>query len=323
MDLTLTKIKSPFIYAWKIPESQIQRLQSSVNGFVTSDVFHVFNLSGVKYFFEFYPNGRNENREKAEIFLYFDPGKDRRIEVFFKVSIESADISIKCSQVFEAFERKGIICRKTKHLFNSEKKFFIDGFLVIKIEGTLKVKKDAASENRIFDNGKLNLWEQKNNNKNFIIVVGGKEIEVHKNVLASESIIFGNYFASITADSVFHKVEITDYPYHIVETAVKFCYYRNFVTPLTLEDVMLLLQFFDEYKADLLKRQFEEFLVSQISISTVFRLSKMFSKNLMQKCCKKNVPYFMNVNFSFFPLNLLCYLFVLNFFLYFCWVFVL
>uniref|UniRef100_A0AC34GRL7 BTB domain-containing protein n=1 Tax=Panagrolaimus sp. ES5 TaxID=591445 RepID=A0AC34GRL7_9BILA len=110
----------------------------------------------------------------------------------------------------------------------------------------------------------------------------------HKQVLASESIVFANYFASITLDSVFHKVVITDYPYHIVENAIKFCYSRNFVTPLTLDDAMLLLQFFDEYKADLLKRQFEEFLITQISLSTVTALAqcsvKSHAKKLQEKC---------------------------------------
>uniref|UniRef100_A0A914QSS9 BTB domain-containing protein n=1 Tax=Panagrolaimus davidi TaxID=227884 RepID=A0A914QSS9_9BILA len=299
MDLTLTKVKTPFFYTWKIPESQIQRLQNnSFNGFISSEQFYVLNLSNVKYFFEFYPNGRNENRGKSEIYFYLDPGKDRQIEARFKVFIDSGgggdnNNSIKCNHVFESFER--INCRKMKHLFNSEKKLIVNGFLVIKVEGTLKVKKDAL-ENRIFDNG--NLWEQKDGSKNFTIVVGGKEIQialsfcyrlVHKNILASESIAFANFFDSLTPDSpCSNVVEITGYPHHIVETAIKFCYFRNFVVPLTFEDAILLLQFFDEYKIELLKKQFEEFLITQISITTVTRLGqcaiKCHAKQLQEKC---------------------------------------
>uniref|UniRef100_A0A914QZP5 BTB domain-containing protein n=1 Tax=Panagrolaimus davidi TaxID=227884 RepID=A0A914QZP5_9BILA len=112
---------------------------------------------------------------------------------------------------------------------------------------------------------------------------------VHKNILASESIAFANFFDSLTPDSpCSNVVEITGYPHHIVETAIKFCYFRNFVVPLTFEDAILLLQFFDEYKIELLKKQFVEFLINQISVTTVTRLGqcaiKCHAKQLQEKC---------------------------------------
>uniref|UniRef100_A0A914XT19 BTB domain-containing protein n=1 Tax=Panagrolaimus superbus TaxID=310955 RepID=A0A914XT19_9BILA len=98
----------------------------------------------------------------------------------------------------------------------------------------------------------LQLWKQ-NESKDFTIIVDEKEIDAHKNVLAARSLVFARMFESGMKEAEENKVEIKDFPFEIVEAAIKLCYHHSLVPYITLNDKMLILQFFNKYDIQSLK----------------------------------------------------------------------
>uniref|UniRef100_A0AC34G7C0 BTB domain-containing protein n=1 Tax=Panagrolaimus sp. ES5 TaxID=591445 RepID=A0AC34G7C0_9BILA len=135
----------------------------------------------------------------------------------------------------------------------------------------------------------LGLWNQ-DENKDFSIVADGKEITVHKCVLAVHSPVFARMFQSDLKEAQENKVIIEDFSFGIVEAAVKLCYHQSLITDITLDEKMKLIQFFDKYDIQSLKNDIESELISEIDETTVCQLANCSllsnALNLKEKCAE-------------------------------------
>uniref|UniRef100_A0A914Z1Q9 BTB domain-containing protein n=1 Tax=Panagrolaimus superbus TaxID=310955 RepID=A0A914Z1Q9_9BILA len=135
----------------------------------------------------------------------------------------------------------------------------------------------------------LQLWEQEES-KDFTIIVDEKEITAHKCILAARSPVFAAMFQSGMKEAEENKVEINDFPFNIVEAAIKLCYHHSLVTDITLNNKMALLQFFDKYNIHSVKNDLEAYLISEIDESNVCFLTncslRSNSRKLEEKCAE-------------------------------------
>uniref|UniRef100_A0A914Y052 BTB domain-containing protein n=1 Tax=Panagrolaimus superbus TaxID=310955 RepID=A0A914Y052_9BILA len=87
-----------------------------------------------------------------------------------------------------------------------------------------------------------------------------------------------------------NKVIIEDFSFEIVEAAIKLCYHHSLVTNTTLNEKMILLQFFDKYNIQSLKENLESYLISEINESNVCLLTNCSllsnASKLEEKCTK-------------------------------------
>uniref|UniRef100_A0AC34FQF7 BTB domain-containing protein n=1 Tax=Panagrolaimus sp. ES5 TaxID=591445 RepID=A0AC34FQF7_9BILA len=137
----------------------------------------------------------------------------------------------------------GLPLCSTDDLFDPTKRYIVDGFLTINFNGILLIENDEKTETY-----------SKKKVEDFTIVIGDKEIKVHKQVLIDVSPVFSGMLESGMKESIQNKMIITDFPFEIVETSINLCYNSNFPTSLfTIEDMLLLLKFADKYEIKLIK----------------------------------------------------------------------
>uniref|UniRef100_A0A914XYB9 BTB domain-containing protein n=1 Tax=Panagrolaimus superbus TaxID=310955 RepID=A0A914XYB9_9BILA len=143
--------------------------------------------------------------------------------------------------------------------------------MTIKIEAVLMVEKEMPKKIETFGDNcdalSLLLWNQEESKDFTIIAANGEEVTAHKNVLAVRSPVFARMFESDLKEAKENKVEIKDFSIEIVEAAIKLCYHYSLVTYVTFNDKMTLLQFFDKYDIQLLKKDLESNLISEIDES--------------------------------------------------------
>uniref|UniRef100_A0A914PY25 BTB domain-containing protein n=1 Tax=Panagrolaimus davidi TaxID=227884 RepID=A0A914PY25_9BILA len=215
------------------------------------------------------------------------PGNETKIYAALDYSIDSADYN----------EQLGFVCDKDFCLgLNSadyrerkllKRTFFVNGVLTLNLKGIFMVKKPHNDQFKTLTLAKSFASKSalKRKNKDFLIVIGDKEIQVHKKVLlaASKSMI-GN------KESFDNKMVIIDFPFKIVDIAVKLIYGKCILLKSSLEDMLLLFRFGDKYRIQTIMDMVEECLIGEISPVTVVYLIKFSSPDstnvpfLYQKC---------------------------------------
>uniref|UniRef100_A0A914QZM4 BTB domain-containing protein n=1 Tax=Panagrolaimus davidi TaxID=227884 RepID=A0A914QZM4_9BILA len=294
----------PFAVKWEIPENRLLPLKDLVNGHLESA--SVSNIHGFHYRLRIYPNGDNDARRgQTWIYLELDLGKLNKVQANYTFTVKSANYSKHCRSIYEKSGGWGGVICSAKDFFDPQKKFIADGKLTVKCDGIFEVKAefDFLKQIQNWDGGVLGdkLWWN-NDSKDITIVADGMSREIsrflraaHKNTLASTSQFFYETLCLKKQEIIENKsnyesneVKIPNFSFKIVETAVKLLYECNFVTYLTLEELMSLLRFFNEYGFPGLKEKVESVLIKKISAANVCRLTNCSilteSLKLKEKC---------------------------------------
>uniref|UniRef100_A0AC34GSQ4 BTB domain-containing protein n=1 Tax=Panagrolaimus sp. ES5 TaxID=591445 RepID=A0AC34GSQ4_9BILA len=254
----------PFAAEWIISEARLQTLKNSTNyECLESDIFTVINSSNVQYYLTIFPNGSREaQRTETWIFLQVRLGNEKNVEAEWTFSIKTAKWTKKACYNYVVNIGYGSYVGE---LFDSNKKFFVDGNLTVKVEGIFKIENPTPSMGTI--ENFCGLWNT--GLKDFAIIVDKKEIEVHKVILAYHSPVFNVMFSSGMKETTESKMEVIDFSSDIVEKAIKLCYGFKLLSDLSNDECFSLLKFADKYNMMIIQDIIESFLCAKISVSNV------------------------------------------------------
>uniref|UniRef100_A0AC34FA48 BTB domain-containing protein n=1 Tax=Panagrolaimus sp. ES5 TaxID=591445 RepID=A0AC34FA48_9BILA len=294
-------ISSPISMQWKIKEKDLLAKIGENNRFIRSKRIKVATFNDVKYYLSFCPNKiENGQPPKTTVCLNIELIKEKKIEAAFDFSIDSANRNYNSQCVFEKSIGYGPWCCSTDDLFDPKKRYIVDGFLTINFQGVLSIEKNEPTVLNC-KNGVASKIAQKKNDKDFIIVVGDKEINVHKQVLMNASAVWTGMFESGMKESIENKMFIEDFPFKIVDAAINIFYSNNVPRKFSFEDILSLYKFADKYEIHLIMDLVGAYLIKHLSPTNVCQLihfSKDFSiKKLHQscidfllKCSKESTP---------------------------------
>uniref|UniRef100_A0A914P231 BTB domain-containing protein n=1 Tax=Panagrolaimus davidi TaxID=227884 RepID=A0A914P231_9BILA len=161
----------------------------------------------------------------------------------------------------------------------------------------------------------------KNDDKDFLIVIGEKEIQIHKQMLSDVSPVIDAMLKSGMKEAVENKMIIVDFPFKIVDVAINLLYGGRGTCKFVLEDLLLLYIFADKYRIQFIMesllymykfynlivfKDFAEYhLIKHISPSNVVQLTKFSDPDsfnitkihqsctkFLIKCFKKEIPVY-------------------------------
>uniref|UniRef100_A0AC34FKY6 BTB domain-containing protein n=1 Tax=Panagrolaimus sp. ES5 TaxID=591445 RepID=A0AC34FKY6_9BILA len=217
-----------------------------------------------------------------------------------KIICKSANFVDYWTHIYQKSDSYGAKFCLSEELFDPEKKFIVENQICISFEATLSI---FDVNDFPFKKAKIQtslgpiLWENKNG-KDAKIVVGGKDIKVHKCVIESRSTIFKNLcknickiepgVSTLSPKDLINIALIMNYKFDVVQKAVLFCYDISCFGNLTAENAVDLLNFAKEFQMNDLKEKMEEFCVKTLSVSNACLFANAsistMSEKVYQKC---------------------------------------
>uniref|UniRef100_A0A914PV69 BTB domain-containing protein n=1 Tax=Panagrolaimus davidi TaxID=227884 RepID=A0A914PV69_9BILA len=268
-------LEYPIALEFTVSKDRLNTLKNSMNNeCLESNKFAAFTDSGTKYFLQIFPNGdTDERRGETWVFLHLELGNEKKVKADYKLLIKLANWSSKVDYVFEKSTGYGASCCTTDELFDTNKKFIVDGKLTVKVKGILKT---VETNNEMgFLQTKLkwirnlcNLW-----NIGFedftIVTADGKELKVHKCVLAAQSPVFAAMFKPHTKEAKESKVEMPDFSFEIIEKSIKLCYNHDFDADTSIDEAFTLFKFAEKYDIQIIKGDLQDYLADKINVSNL------------------------------------------------------
>uniref|UniRef100_A0A914Q479 BTB domain-containing protein n=1 Tax=Panagrolaimus davidi TaxID=227884 RepID=A0A914Q479_9BILA len=299
----ISKISTPISMQWKIKAEDLHaKKEESNDGYLCSKEIEVASFSGVKYSLFIYPN-KIEGSNQSETFLYLvvETGKEKKVEAVYDFSIVSAKYNCGNQYIFEELHGWGSFLCLTKDLFDPENGFIVNGFLTVNFNGILM--KDNNRFTGLSSIGVFSKDDEKKFEKDFTIVVGKKRIKVHKHALIDASPVFTGMFNSGMKETLERKMIIKDFPFKIVDVAVKLLYNVNILRKFSTEDMLLLYKFAEKYEIKHIMDFVENYLIKKLSPANVVQFvhfSKEFHVTKLQhicieflvKCYKESTPIY-------------------------------
>uniref|UniRef100_A0A914QUV3 BTB domain-containing protein n=1 Tax=Panagrolaimus davidi TaxID=227884 RepID=A0A914QUV3_9BILA len=293
------KTEHPFSVIWHIKEQFLVAIRYQEGEKYRSKRFQIAPDS--KYFLSIYPK---RNATDTYIFINVETGNKKEIECKAKITVESAGVTKDFQHIFQKSMGHGIDYCFTHELFDPKKKYFIDGEMIVSIEGVFIFDEaiEAADESILNTSGKKAkllgqvFWER--DDKDFKIIIDKKDIQAHKHILSAQSPVFEGMFNSGMKEARNSKVDIPNYDFEAVEIIVKLCYDLDIPGDLLVKHSIQLYEFVDQYQMDTVRDMIETYLIKKISPSNVCSLAKSsvsiknsklydFCFNFLLKCLKE------------------------------------
>uniref|UniRef100_A0A914QWN1 BTB domain-containing protein n=1 Tax=Panagrolaimus davidi TaxID=227884 RepID=A0A914QWN1_9BILA len=251
----IQKISTPISFQWKIKEADLKEIinKESHECRLSSKRMNAFH--NTIYYLQIHPSKirEGENEAKTWLYLFIEMGDETKIEATFDFSIDSANLNCGMNFVYEETYGCGTLLCLSAYLFDPSKGFINDGYLTINLNGILmKQKKQFISLNCKRSLASISF----NGEKDFLIVVNGKKVLVHKQLLINVSPVFSGMFHSGMKEAIEGKMVIVDFPFKIVEAAIKVLYGDRGTCKFVLEDLLLLYQFSDKYRIQFIMARF-------------------------------------------------------------------
>uniref|UniRef100_A0A914Q627 BTB domain-containing protein n=1 Tax=Panagrolaimus davidi TaxID=227884 RepID=A0A914Q627_9BILA len=255
--MSCTKISTtevPISVRWKIPKEKLLNESKKEEWQIKSEDYSIQGLPGFSYYIAI---AQYKMPRKFGIYARIQTREEFNTDVSLKISIPSENL---------VFTNTGIKTR-TKHvhfsfindeLFDPTRNFIVNDSMIITMEAIITVQMDEwqqllfkidsavlVSEESQFCKLGLRLWDR--DDKDFAFIVNGKDIQIHKLSVSTESSVFDRMIKSGLIESEENKVTIIDFDYETVEIALKFCYGIKDEKLYNVKTGINLLQFADKY----------------------------------------------------------------------------
>uniref|UniRef100_A0A914P3G6 BTB domain-containing protein n=1 Tax=Panagrolaimus davidi TaxID=227884 RepID=A0A914P3G6_9BILA len=156
---------------------------------------------------------------------------------------------------------------------------------------TLNVKNEVALKTAL-----------KRNDKDFMIVVGNQQIQVHKQVLIDASHVWAGMLQSGMKESFENQMEIKDFEFKIVDISVKLLYGISILLKFSIETMLSLYRFGDKYRIQLIMAYCLIKHISPTNVVYLFKFSLLNSFNVKKlhqsciqfliKCIQESIPIY-------------------------------
>uniref|UniRef100_A0AC35EW97 BTB domain-containing protein n=1 Tax=Panagrolaimus sp. PS1159 TaxID=55785 RepID=A0AC35EW97_9BILA len=231
-----------------------------------SKVFNAATFFGINYYLTLCLNGAG-----LYVYLNLGLGNQKKIKAVVDFSVDSAHLNYGIQFGYEIYGRQGILLCSRDDLFDPSKRFFVNGFLTIKLNGVLMVEKRHFIDINV-KNGVTQMFPV---NKDFVIAVGESEILVHKQLLKDVSHVWAGMFNSKMRETNENYMIIKDFDSKIVKAAIKLCYRENGTFKFTFEEMLSLYHFGNKYYIALIMDFAEDCLIKHISPTNLCHLIQL------------------------------------------------
>uniref|UniRef100_A0A914PCY3 BTB domain-containing protein n=1 Tax=Panagrolaimus davidi TaxID=227884 RepID=A0A914PCY3_9BILA len=237
----------PIKIQWKILKKNILVESKSDDWSLISKIFSIAQCPDLKYCLSLRQHKNCQDyKSKIHLALLVDfetiGFKFTQVKANYNVKIPSAKFSFETEFIFKRGQLSGKLFCTPEELLDPSNNFFVDNIMDVILEGNLSIERDNsyydAEEFIQIKNNHLGLrlWDRED--KDFTIVVGGKEIKIHKLIISAESSVFDRMIQSGLKESKENKVTISDFDSEIVEIAMKFCYGVNISKLIVVENAV-------------------------------------------------------------------------------------
>uniref|UniRef100_A0AC34G585 BTB domain-containing protein n=1 Tax=Panagrolaimus sp. ES5 TaxID=591445 RepID=A0AC34G585_9BILA len=234
----VAKISRFISMIWKIKKEDLQAKKDEKNGCLRSERIDVSSFSDIKYYLKIYPNKLRNGKQSMKkvylntemekeieavfdfsVYLNIEMEKEKEIEAVFDFSVNTAHFDNGFPCIFKRSQGIGTTLCSPEDLFDPSKGYIVDGFLILDFNGILSIEKE----------------------KEFLIIVGDKVIEVNKQVLMDYSAVFTAMFEFRMKETIENKMIIPDFPFEIVDAAINLCYGATVPRKFGIDDICITL----------------------------------------------------------------------------------